>query len=79
MTEKAQGEKTNAQQLLHEKRFHGAAGYVSVLSEVMEGKGEAGAAMFDRIPIENNREGNDKRTASHMLRLLDIFSCDQGE
>jgi hypothetical protein len=34
--------------------------------------------MFKRLPIENNREGNKERTDSHMLQLLDIFSCDEG-
>jgi hypothetical protein len=78
MVDKAQGETAAAQQTLIEKVFHGSAGYASVLTNILEGKGDF-AFMFNRIPIENNREGNESRSGSHMLQLLDIFSCDQGK
>jgi hypothetical protein len=68
----------SGQQALMEKAFHGSAGYASVLTNFLEGKGDA-ASMFKRVPIENNREGNEERTGSHMLQLLDIFSCDEGK
>ena len=79
MTEKAGGESAAGQQLLQEKVFHGSAGYASSLTQFLEGKGDA-AYMYNRIPIENNREGNAQRTGSgYMLQLLDIFSCDEGK
>jgi hypothetical protein len=77
MTDKAGGESAAGQQVLQEKVFHGSAGYASVLTNCLQGKGDA-ASMFNRIPIENNREGNEEREGSHMLQLLDIFSCDEG-
>jgi hypothetical protein len=77
MTDRASGEQVSVQQTLHEKVFHGSAGYASILTNFMEGKGDA-ASMFSRIPIENNREGNDERRAGYMLQLKDIFSCDEG-
>jgi hypothetical protein len=78
MTEKGGGESVAGQQILQEKVFHGSAGYASVLTNCLEGRGTA-ASMYNRIPIENNREGNEERTSSYMLRLLDIFSCDEGK
>jgi hypothetical protein len=78
MTDRAGGESAAGQQVLHEKVYHGSAGYASALTAFIEGKGDA-ACMFDMIPIENNREGNAGRTGSHMLQLLDIFSCDEGK
>jgi hypothetical protein len=78
MRDKASGETAKGQQLLMEKMFHGSVGYASKVEDFLAGKGDA-ASMFNRIPIENNREGNSTRNSeSHMLQLLDIFSCDQG-
>ena len=78
MADKAGGESAAGQQMIQEKVFHGSAGYASVLTNFVEGKGD-GANMYSRIPIENNREGNGERSGSHMLRLLDTFSCDEGK
>ncbi len=77
MTGKASGETTQGQQLLQEQDFHGSSNYASALTNIMEGKGYA-ACMFNRLPIDNNREGNEHRTESHMLQLLDMFTCDEG-
>ena len=77
MADKTCVETAANQQLLQEKVFHGSAGYASLLTNFIKGKGD-GANMFSRIPIENNREGNEERNGSHMLRLLDTFSCDEG-
>jgi hypothetical protein len=78
MKDKAGGEGAAAQQSMMEKVFHGSAGYASVLTNFLEGKGDA-ANMFRKVPLENNREGNDKRSTNYMLELLDIFSCDEGK
>ena len=78
MADKASGETAAGQQLLQEKVFHGSVGYASVLTNFIDGEGD-GANMFSRIPIENNREGNEERKGSHMFRLLDTFSCDEGK
>ena len=78
MTDEASGETAAGQQILQEKVFHGSVGYASVLTNFMDGKGDA-ASMFSRIPIENNREGNEDRKCSQMLCLLDILSCDESK
>jgi hypothetical protein len=78
MKDKASGETVDGQKILHEKCFHGDASRVSLLDKVCSGKGDF-ASMYAKIPIENNREGNDERSDSYMLQLLDIFSCDIGK
>lgn len=77
-SDKAGGETKSGQHLLQEKVFHGSSGYASVLETLLEGKG-AYASMFDCLPIQNNREGNEHRTSGFMLELKDIFTCDEGE
>eukprot|EP00797_Seminavis_robusta_P010107 Sro1741_g294620.2 (528) ;mRNA; f:3968-5628 len=77
MSDKADGENTSRQQALMEDVFHGSAGYASVLDLFMQGGGEF-ASIFDRVPIENNREGNELRTGGYALVMKDIFSCDEG-
>jgi hypothetical protein len=77
MKDKASGEKAAGQQALQEKMFHGLAGYAAVVDQFLEGKGDA-ATLYNRIPIENNHEGNDNQKGSHMLQLLDTLSCEEG-
>lgn len=76
MTDKAGGETVAGQQAFQEKLFHGSVGYASALTNYLEGKADA-AFMYNRLPIENNREGNDARKSSYMLQLQTIFSCDE--
>ncbi|CAB9530829.1 unknown protein [Seminavis robusta] len=71
------GENTAGQEAMMSNVFHGSPGYASVLDEMMQGKGIY-ASMFDKVPIENNREGNENRQGGHMLVAKDIFSCDEG-
>jgi hypothetical protein len=81
MSDKASGATVDGQKEFQEKLFHGSAGYASVLTKYMEGKGDA-ACMFNKLPIENNREGNEERavgSSSYMLQMKDIFSCDIGK
>ncbi|CAB9518732.1 unknown protein [Seminavis robusta] len=76
MTDKGSGEVTSGQQELQQKVFHGSAGYASALDTFIEGKGYY-ASLFDRTPIENNREGNQERQSGYMLELKDIASCNE--
>jgi hypothetical protein len=62
---------------LQEKGFHGSSGYASLLTRCISGKGTT-ECLYDRLPIENNRECNDTRTSEHMLRLKDVVTCDEG-
>jgi hypothetical protein len=78
MTDKASGEKTEEQQAMMEKLFHGDIARSSILTSFLDGKGDA-EHMYDAVAIENNREGNSDRRNGSMLRFLDIFSCDIGE
>jgi hypothetical protein len=78
MSDKATGETVGGQHLFHEKLFHGTAEHASVLDMFLAGKGDA-ASMYEKVPIENNREGNERRTETYMLELRDIFTCDIGE
>ena len=77
MTDKASGKSVGSQQILQEKVFHGSTGYASILSSCLSGKGTA-ESLYNRLPIENNREGNDNRSNGHMLQLKDVLTCEEG-
>jgi hypothetical protein len=77
MIDKASGESVAGQMNLQEKVFHGSSGYASLLTSCLSGKGST-ECLYDRLPVENNREGNDKRTSEHILRLKDVVTCDEG-
>jgi len=68
MTDKAVGETVAGQITLQEKVFHGSSGYASLLTSCISGKGTT-ECLYDKLPIENNREGNDQRSNGHMLRF----------
>ena len=74
MSGKSDGEGTEGQYHLCEKVFHGSDGYSSVLDTFLDGTGLY-ANVFNRTPIENNREGNEQRSLdkdgmAFMLELL---------
>ena len=77
MTDKASGESVAGQQQLQEKVFHGSTGYASILTSCLSGKGMA-ESLYNRLPIENNREGNENRSNGHMLQLKEVLSCEDG-
>ncbi|CAB9527233.1 hypothetical protein (Partial), partial [Seminavis robusta] len=76
MADKADGKDLDGQKDLMGKCFHGSAGYGSCLTNLIEGKGDY-ASLFDRMAIENNREGNELRKDGHSLILRDLVSCDE--
>lgn len=78
MADKASGETVGGQQVFHEKLFHGSKEYSSILDKFLAGK-EHAASMYHKVPVENNREGNEERTETYMLQLKDIFTCDEGK
>lgn len=55
------------------KAFHGAESHASLLKQFMEGK-EPFAGCFDKLPLENNREGNQVGLGC-MLNLKDVLTC----
>lgn len=78
MESKADGEKTDGQMAVMEKVYHGSNGFASVLDAMMEAKGFYGH-LFQKIPLEVNRQGNEHRTNGSMLELLPIFHLQEGE
>ena len=71
MTDLASGEKKEGQDNLLGKVFHGSSGvggYVSLLQLFLDGKPPYASA-FNKLPIENNREGNELTIImrSHMV------------
>ncbi|CAB9505600.1 expressed unknown protein [Seminavis robusta] len=78
MKDRAGGANSVQQEVFMQKVFHGSAGYASVLDKLTTGKG-AYASLFDRVALENNRQGNEERSSGYMLVLKDIASCDEGE
>lgn len=77
MTDKATGETVGGQMQHQEKVFHGSTGCASLLTNCLSGKGPT-ASMYNRIPIESNREGNEGRHEGHMLVLRDMLTCEEG-
>ena len=80
MEGKSEGEASDGQKQLCEKVFHGSEGYSAVLDMFMDGTGLYRDA-FNRVPIENNREGNEQRSVdkdgnAYMLELKSILTCD---
>ncbi|CAB9496563.1 unknown protein [Seminavis robusta] len=78
MADKADGKDLDGQKELMGKCFHGSAGYGSCLTNLIEGKGDY-ASLYDRMAIENNREGNELRKDGYSLILRDLVSCDEGK
>ncbi|CAB9529025.1 hypothetical protein (Partial), partial [Seminavis robusta] len=76
MADKADGKDLDGQKELMGKCFHGSAGYGSCLTNLIEGKGDY-ASLYDRMAIENNREGNELRKDGYSLILRDLVSCDE--
>jgi len=77
MEQKAQGAKEIQQEAFMQKAFHGSEAHASSLKLFLNGENPFEMA-FDRIPIVNNRQGNEFRgaTGGDMLELRDIFHCD---
>jgi len=57
------------------KTFHGSEGHASVLDKFLEGKCPHDQC-FNKLPLENNREGNDKRKDGYVHELKEILHCD---
>jgi hypothetical protein len=76
MMDKASGESVGGQQTMQEKVFHGSTGYASLLTVCLSGKGNT-ESLYNRLPIENNREGNADRREPYMLQMRDVFTCDE--
>jgi hypothetical protein len=70
MSKHSDGATTEKQQEIMEELFHGSAGYQSVLDQFMHWKGSF-QAMFNMLPIEINREGNELRRED--LPSLHVF------
>ena len=82
MTDLASGEKKEGQDNLLGKVFHGSSGvggYVSLLQLFLDGKPPYASA-FNKLPIENNREGNELRVGSDcILELKELLHCDSSK
>ena len=78
MSSKADGEKTEGQNAIMEKLFHGSEGFASVLDAMLEGKGFYGN-LFQRHELDINRQGNKYRTGGFMLELLPLFHLHEGK
>jgi hypothetical protein len=80
MTDRASGESVAGQQTLQEKVFHGSTGYASLLDSCLSGKGPT-ESLYDHVPLQNNREGNDdsSRREGFMLQLKDIVTLEEGK
>jgi len=79
MKGKADGEKSNKQDQLFFKSYHGTEAHASVLDLFMHGNGLYTNA-FEKAEIEPNRAGNDERAKGNglMLVLKDVLHCDPG-
>lgn len=77
-TDRGNGENSAGQEALLEKVFHGSEGYESLLKSFIEGSGVY-VSCFNKVPIENNREGNEGRPEAFMLELKQIFHCEEGK
>ena len=72
----AEGSDRTGQESIQEKVFHGSEGYSSVIDQLLGGLGAYKEA-YHHIPLQNNREGNEKRKEV-MLQLKTLFTCDEG-
>jgi len=63
-----------------EKAFHGTENFGSHLNKLLEGK-HPHFNMFDFMPLENCREGNEIRAkwGGQMLELTEQFHCSTGK
>lgn len=77
MSTKADGMKTEGQIELMYKVYHGSAGYASTVSTMMDGKAFY-AAVFDKLILEVNRQGNEERKNGVMLEIKQIYHSDEG-
>ena len=73
----ADGADSKGQVKMMEKVYHGSGGYASVMDKFIKGEGEY-ANCFHKIPMQNNREGNEERSGTtEMLQLMTVFHCDE--
>ncbi|CAB9498464.1 unknown protein [Seminavis robusta] len=80
MKSKAEGAKTEDQEKLMGKCYHGTDNHTPLLATFMAGRAPYDVC-YNELPIQNNREGNENRTKlrqSFMLELKDILHCQVG-
>lgn len=70
--------KTDNQLIAIEKIFSGSDGFASVVDAMIDQKGFY-AHMFDKIPLEVNRQGNEYRTHGVMYELKPMLHLQSGE
>jgi hypothetical protein len=71
----AEGNDRQGQEQIQEKVFHRSTGYSSVVDQMLSASGAYKEAFFS-LPLQNNREGNEKRKEC-MLQLKTLLSCDE--
>jgi len=76
MAKMAKGADEENQKQMHYKSFHGSESHTSVVDLLLKANGPYLAA-FDKVPIENNRAGNEARaTDGYMFELREYLHCD---
>ena len=69
--------KKSKQAVVMDKVYHGSDGFSSIVDKMINGHGIF-AAMFEKMDLENNREGNEYRKQGYMLELKPLFSLNSG-
>ena len=80
MTGMPDGAATDKQITMMYKSFHGSTAYASYADNFLRGAGVFESA-FNRVPIENNRAGNEARgdDGGEMLELKELLHCRPGK
>ena len=70
--------KSESQMRMLEKIFQGSDGFASVIDAMIEQKGFY-SSMFNKLPLEVNRQGNEHRTDGFMYELKPVLHCQEGK
>jgi len=78
MGKEGEGMKGKEQDRHIERTFHGSHGYASIIDKFLDAKHPYDEC-FNKLPLENNREGNDQRKDGFMYELKELLHCDPSE